>query len=510
MQPDTKSPFDQLNARNGVCVADGWGLKVYVNRGHLIVEDGIGRSRRTRRYHKATSGLIRLVILGHSGFQTFEAQRWLNDIKISVIHIDTDGTVLTAAGRGPDNPALRRAQALAVTNEIGLEVARHLLSLKIEGQHRVADRLDGDLTELDQALDAIEVAESLDDIRLIERQAAVTYWQTWSTVEMQLVRADQKHVPEHWRTIGQRRSPQSASGRRAVNPSNAILNYLYALLEGEASLALRAVGLDPGLGIIHLDKYARDSFSLDLMEAVRPEVDAYLLDLIEGHTFRAKDFHETRSGGCRISRPLAHIFSETTTMWRNHLAEPAEGVTRLLASAPDATVMHLTTPLTQSNRRQAKGSSWTKSPSTVELSKNCQQCGTALSRGGKLCERCWRQFQDSAEWVAVGRARLIQLRKEGVDPAHGGQAAQKRSPKVGAENRRSYKWNKENTDRPGPEVFEQEILPSLQGVSLKDMATATGLSIDYCSKIRRGLKVPHPRHWPAFRAILVNQDVTNA
>ena len=43
--------------------------------------------------------------------------RWLRDAKISTMHIDTDGTVLTATSHGINNPALRRAQALAATDE---------------------------------------------------------------------------------------------------------------------------------------------------------------------------------------------------------------------------------------------------------------------------------------------------------------------------------------------------------------------------------------------------------
>ena len=34
----------------GVCVADGFGVKVTVERGALVVHDGIGPHRRTRRY----------------------------------------------------------------------------------------------------------------------------------------------------------------------------------------------------------------------------------------------------------------------------------------------------------------------------------------------------------------------------------------------------------------------------------------------------------------------------
>jgi CRISPR-associated protein Cas1 len=56
-----------------------------------------------------------------------------------------------------------------------------------------------------------------------------------------------------------------------------MLNYLYALVEAEAILACQAVGLDPGLGLVHSDTRARASLALDLMEPVRPEVDDFVL-----------------------------------------------------------------------------------------------------------------------------------------------------------------------------------------------------------------------------------------
>ena len=506
MQAHPIPPFDTLEAHNGVCVADGWGLKIHVNQGHLIVEDGIGRSRRTRRYHKATSGLTRLVILGHSGYITFEATRWLSDAKVSVIHVDSDGTILTTTTRGSDNPALRRAQAWAATNETGLEITRFLLTSKIRRQEEVASRLNVDDKRIGRALQAARTAESLGELRVAEMQAAVHYWQAWTPVEMRFIRSDAKRVPEHWRALGSRHSPQTTSGRRAVNPINAILNYLYALLEAEARIATIAVGVDPGLGINHLDTHARDSFGLDLMEAVRPEVDAYVLDLIEGHHFRASDFHDTRSGICRLARPLAHVLSETTLLWRNHLAEPAEIVTRLLARTPGIDIGKVTTPLTQSNRRKAKGSTWpSKSKKEPRLDKNCQRCGNRLTDNGKLCMNCRVRFQDDAEWLKAGRERLASMRREGQDPAHGGVAAAKRAAKVGAENRKSGEWNRRNRSRPESDEFRRQILPLLGSVTLKDMARATGLSIDYCSKIRRGLKVPHPRHWPSLRSVIAGE-----
>jgi hypothetical protein len=43
------------------------------------------------------------------------------------------------------------------------------------------------------------------------------------------------------------------------NPANALLNYLYAILEAEARIAILSMGLDPGMGVLHADLKARDS-----------------------------------------------------------------------------------------------------------------------------------------------------------------------------------------------------------------------------------------------------------
>ena len=96
------------------------------------------------------------------------------------------------------------------------------------------------------------------------------------------------------------RSLLVASPRRAVNPANALLNYLYSLLEAEARLALLAVGCDLGFSVIHAEQPYRDSFALDLMEPARPHVDAFVLDLLKSHTFDRSDFFEMRDGGCRL------------------------------------------------------------------------------------------------------------------------------------------------------------------------------------------------------------------
>jgi CRISPR/Cas system-associated endonuclease Cas1 len=62
--------------------------------------------------------------------------------------------------------------------------------------------------------------------------------------------------------------PPTYVRRLATNTANAMLNYLYAVLESETRLACAALGLDPGLGVLHVDAQFRDSLAFDVMEPI--------------------------------------------------------------------------------------------------------------------------------------------------------------------------------------------------------------------------------------------------
>jgi hypothetical protein len=49
-------------------------------------------------------------------------------------------------------------------------------------------------------------------------------------------------------------------------------------------------------------------------------------------------------------------------------------------------------------------------------------------------------------------------------------------------------------------AFEREILPLIREVPLSQLVKTTGLSLRYILQIRRGKRVPHPRHWAALLA----------
>jgi len=145
-----------------------------------------------------------------------------------------------------------------------------LISQKLEAQEKLVGNGLSDIVAA-QAVscfrEAITTAQSIEAVRLFESRAARTYWRAWKTLSINFPKSELRRVPEHWRTFGTRVSLLTGSPRLAVNPPNAMLNYLYALLESETRLAVAALGLDPGLGILHVDTQCRDSFALDVMES---------------------------------------------------------------------------------------------------------------------------------------------------------------------------------------------------------------------------------------------------
>src|SRR5882762_8749490 len=103
-----------LVPRHGVVTLFGYGIRVYVDRGHLVLKDGIGSDRCEARFARVGHGLRRLVVIGSDGMVSLAALRWLADQHAAFLMLDRDGSVLATTGpvRPPD-ARLRRAQAFA-------------------------------------------------------------------------------------------------------------------------------------------------------------------------------------------------------------------------------------------------------------------------------------------------------------------------------------------------------------------------------------------------------------
>jgi CRISPR-associated endonuclease Cas1 len=354
---------------HGLIVAAGYGLKLHVHRGHLIVEDGVGRNRQTRRYHRATSKLKRVVVLGHDGYITLEALRWIRDIGAAFVHVDTDANLIALSARARHHESkLRRAQALAGTDVTGRIATVELLRAKLEHQAQLAERLSHlkatvrvkDTQPITVAAAIREAASrmhpdlSYRDLRKLESSAGRNYWQTWARVPVRFDPSWRRAIPQHWHLAGPRTSAAEDKNRarKATTPVHALLNYSYAILEAEATIAAHKLGFDPALGLMHTDQRYRSSLAADLMEPARPAADELVLNLLEHRALRRGDLTETREGVCRVGIPIARLLATHAPDLRAAVAPHAEQLARTLLRT---TSTH-PTPLTRANHRAAVAS----------------------------------------------------------------------------------------------------------------------------------------------------------
>jgi hypothetical protein len=66
------------------------------------------------------------------------------------------------------------------------------------------------------------------------------------------------------------------------------------------------------------------------MEAVRLDVDAWLLELIQNHIFSVKDFYKKRGGGIRLTLKITPTLAETILLWSEYIDPVIEHVKSIL------------------------------------------------------------------------------------------------------------------------------------------------------------------------------------
>jgi CRISPR-associated endonuclease Cas1 len=488
---------NSLTPRHGVVTLYGHGIAVHLERGHLVLKDGIGGERREARFARVGHGLRRLVLIGSDGFVSLAALRWLADQDVAFVMLERDGSVLATTGPvSPTDARLRRAQSLASTNGVALEISKELIRQKLSAQEKVAREKLNDsraaqlISEHRAAIDDVQTIETL---RLWESRAAYEYWSGWRNIRITFPKRDLPRIPEHWQRFGGRVSPLTGSPRLAVNPANAILNYLYAILESEARLAASALGLDPGIGVMHVDSPARDSLACDLMESIRPQVDAYVLEWIGREPIRREWFFEQRDGNCRLMGSFAIRLAETAATWSRAVAPIAEWVARTLSLGIKKQVRTglPATRLTQSSRREARGNSFeSETEHPPLLPRICRTCGEPLKRGQAHCATCA---------IPVSRERFVDVARQGREASHTREAEARRAETQSRQAAARLNWRA--SDQPAwldEKSYRETIQPRLAEITVPIISSALGVSKPYATDIRTGRRIPHPRHWLAL------------
>jgi CRISPR-associated protein Cas1 len=191
---------------------------------------------------------------------------------------------------GAGNDAARRiGQYRRFTDHAWCRAWSHRLVVgKLKGQMRLLRRarearpdlrraLTESLTRVESARGRILREPSLPVGRLrgIEGAAASAYFTGFAHM-----------LPESLGFSGRNRRPPR-------DPANAVLSLGYTLLHFEAVRACYAAGLDPMIGFFHEIDFGRESLASDVIEPLRPHVDAWAWDLFRHQVLRADDFrHE--------------------------------------------------------------------------------------------------------------------------------------------------------------------------------------------------------------------------
>jgi len=275
-----------------------------------------------------------------------------------------------------------------------------------------------------------------------------------------------------------------------------MLNYLYALLESEARLAVAALGLDPGLGVMHFDSPSRDSLASDLMEPIRPRVDAYVLDWITRGPLRREWFFEQHDGNCRLMASFAQRLSETAPTWGRAVAPLAEQMSRMFSASVPRRSKRIfpSTRLTQNSRREGRGIPPKLSTETLPRPETiCRNCGKS-TRGAQYCGTC--------SPIAL-RENLIEAAKLGRIATHGAKAEALRAATMRRQEMAKRAWR--SSDLPewlNEKVYREQIQPRLGGITVSAIASVLSVSEPYATNIRSGKRVPHPRHWEKLARLI--------
>jgi CRISPR-associated protein Cas1 len=198
------------------------------------------------------------------------------------------------------NVLLRKAQYAIADNELrSLTIARPIVAAKVSNYRSLllrhlrnhpdgaTDSISVAAAKLGGCLGEIQRAESLDSLRGYEGECASLYFSVLSS----LMTAQGSDFAFSTRT---KRPP--------LDPANALLSFLYAILANDVRSALETTGLDPQVGFLHQVRSGRPSLALDLMEEFRAYLgDRIMLNLINLKQVNAKDFEIRESGEVRMS-----------------------------------------------------------------------------------------------------------------------------------------------------------------------------------------------------------------
>ncbi len=243
---------------------------------------------------------------------------------IGIVFFSSYGRFL-ARIQGPKsgNVLLRREQyRWADSKESSVDIVRYIVGAKVSNSRSVIQRAlrnnpqSSNLTELRAAIGElyfimkkVSSSQDLDELRGFEGEAARCYFRVFNHLIVQ-----QKDT---FIFGGRNRRPPK-------DPVNAMLSFVYAIMNQDCVSALEGVGLDPYVGFLHRDRPGRQSLGLDIMEEFRSVLaDRLVLSMINLQQVKTEDFKFEENSAVLVGEKLKKlILSEYQNRKQDEVVHP--------------------------------------------------------------------------------------------------------------------------------------------------------------------------------------------
>ncbi len=206
-------------------------------------------------------------------------------------------------GKITGNVLLRREQyRWADDREKSASLAKLIVAAKIANCRSVLQReirnhgenslLSQAVEKLSWSLNRIYDIEKSDEILGIEGAAAMIYFSVFN----KLLRVKEFTFEKRVR-------------RPSTDPVNAMLSFVYSIINQECASALYGVGLDPYVGVLHRDRPGRTGLALDILEEFRAFWgDRLVLTLLNRQQIKKSDFVTEAGGAVKFSDKGKKLF----------------------------------------------------------------------------------------------------------------------------------------------------------------------------------------------------------
>ena len=306
-------------------ILSGHNITMRIHRGALLIKDGFTHYPQKQTELNFYPGDLelppRIILLDGTGSFSLSVIDWLKEQNIPLVRMNWNGSsAVTVFGDGtPTDPMKVKWQIEQSLDETArMEFATDIITKKLKAARQTlkahlssSEHFQSADAALKAGLDSLKnkPPKTIGDVFAVEGPCAYQYFRAWQEVTLQWKGLKQYPIPPAWGKFDQRSSVltgRKAKNWKATNPINAMLNYGYVVLESELRIQALIEGYDPRFGILHqVNNFSGDAYIFDLMEPLRPKVDAAILEFIATNTFHAKDFVLRKDGVCRLSPSLS-------------------------------------------------------------------------------------------------------------------------------------------------------------------------------------------------------------